>query len=88
MVNLNTTQNGLWGRTPADRQALVLSIIEKHGLVVTRKQVLAVAQSMGKTNADVRFLFNNKAFRAGRGQYTLQPFVADTASVSAASAVN
>lgn len=83
MVTLNTTQSGLWGRNPADRQALVLGLIEKHGVVVTRKQVIAFAQSMGKTNADVRFLFNNRLFRAGRGQYTLQPLVLAGATSSA-----
>lgn len=88
MVTLNTNQSGLWGRNPADRQTLIQGLIEKHGLVVTRKQVIAFAQSVGKTNADVRFLFNNKMFRAGRGQYTLQPLVLGDGSVGVASAVN
>lgn len=88
MVTLNTTQSGLWGRNPADRQALVQGLIEKHGTVVTRKQVLAFAQSIGKTNADVRFLFNNRLFRAGRGQYTLQPLMVDSTGAAASGAVN
>lgn len=85
MVALNTSGTGLWGRNPADRQALVSGLIEKHGVIVTRKQVIAFATSVGKSNADVRFIFNNKMFRAGRGQYTLQPLVLDNGAVSASS---
>lgn len=85
MVTLNTSGNGLWGRDAAGRQALVSGLIEKHGLIVTRKQVIAFATSVGKTNADVRFLFNNKMFRAGRGQYTLQPLVLDNSAASVSS---
>jgi hypothetical protein len=82
MVALNTTTAGLWGRNPAERQALVQSIVEAHGLVVTRKQILAHATAAGKGTADVRWLFNNKLFRAGRGQYTLAPLV-DSSAVNA-----
>ncbi len=83
MVTLNTTTAGLWGRNPAERQALVQSIVAAHGLVVTRKQILAHATAQGKGTADVRWLFNNKLFRAGRGQYTLAPLVDDSSAVNA-----
>jgi hypothetical protein len=86
MVTLNTSGNGLWGRDVAGRQALVTGLVEKHGVIVTRKQVLAFAASIGKSNADVRFLFNNKMFRAGRGQYTLQPLLADDSTVDTGAA--
>ena len=82
MVALNTNVAGLWGRNPAERQALVQGIVAAHGLVVTRKQILAHAASVGKSTADVRWLFNNKAFRAARGQYTLAPLVDDSSAVS------
>jgi hypothetical protein len=85
MVTLNTSGAGLWGRDVAGRQALITGLVEKHGVIVTRKQVLAFAASVGKTNADVRFLFNNKMFRAGRGQYTLQPLLVDDSATSASS---
>lgn len=84
MVALNTNTAGLWGRNPAERQALVQGIVAAHGLVVTRKQILAQATAMNKSVADVRWLFNNKIFRAGRGQYTLAPLVDDNSAVNAA----
>jgi len=83
MVALNTTASGLWGRNPVQRQDLVSGLIEKHGVIVTRKQVIAHAQSVGLSNAEVRFLFNNKMFRAGRGQYTLAPLVLDNGAATA-----
>lgn len=83
MTNLNTTDATLWGRNPAHRQSLVREFVEKLGVVVTRKQVIAFLNSTGRTQAEATWLFNNRIFRAGRGSYTLQPLLADgdTASV-------
>lgn len=83
MVALNTSATGLWGRNPSQRQDLVAGLVEKHGVIVTRKQVIAYAQSINLSNAEVRFLFNNKMFRAGRGQYTLAPLVVDNSAAAA-----
>lgn len=77
MVNLNVNDASLWGRDPSHRQALVLEFVEKLGVVVTRKQVIAFLNSTGRTQAEATWLFNNKIFRAGRGAYTLQPLIAD-----------
>lgn len=77
MINLNTADSTLWGRNPAERQALVREFVEKLGVVVTRKQVLALLLSTGRTHTDATWLFNNRLFRSGRGAYTLQPLIAD-----------
>jgi hemolysin-activating ACP:hemolysin acyltransferase len=82
MVNLNTNDASLWGRDPAHRQALVQEFVEKLGVIVTRKQVIAFLQSTGRTQAEATWLFNNRAFRASRGQYTLQPLIADGDTVT------
>jgi hypothetical protein len=82
MVSLNTTDASLWGRNPGQRQALVLEFVEKLGVIVTRKQVIAFLQSTGRTQAEATWLFNNKVFRSGRGAYTLQPLIADSTTVS------
>lgn len=85
MVNLKTNDASLWGRDPAQRQGLVQEFVEKLGVVVTRKQVIAFLQSTGRTQAEATWLFNNRLFRAARGQYTLQPLIAngDVETVSA-----
>lgn len=77
MVNLNANDASLWGRDPSQRQALVREFVEKLGVVVTRKQVIAFLQSTGRTQAEATWLFNNRIFRSGRGSYTLQPLLAD-----------
>ena len=82
MVNLNTNDASLWGRDPAHRQALVQEFVEKLGVIVTRKQVIAFLQSTGRTQAEATWLFNNRIFRASRGQYTLQPLIADGDTVT------
>ena len=85
MVNLKTNDASLWGRDPAHRQGLVQEFVEKLGVVVTRKQVIAFLQSTGRTQAEATWLFNNRLFRGSRGQYTLQPLIAngDVGTVSA-----
>lgn len=88
MVTLNTTTSGLWGRDASARQDLVRQLVENLGTTVTRKQVLSFVGTLGKTNADVRWLFNNKMFRAGRGQYTLQPLLASSDSAVASPVAN
>lgn len=90
MVNLNTTDASLWGRNPSHRQSLVLELVEKLGVVVTRKQVITYLNSTGRGQAEATWLFNNKIFRAGRGAYTLQPLIADgdTASVPQSASVS
>lgn len=85
MVTLNKTDASLWGRNPADRQALVTELIEKVGVIVTRKQVRAFLESTGRHYNDVTWLFNNRRFRAARGQYTLQPALVDNSGISATS---
>lgn len=82
MVSLNTTDASLWGRNPSQRQALVREFVEKLGVVVTRKQVIAFLQSTGRTQAEATWLFNNRIFRSGRGAYTLQPLIADSDSTT------
>ena len=82
MVNLNTTDGSLWGRNPTHRQALVREFVEKLGVVVTRKQVIAFLQSTGRTQAEATWLFNNRIFRSGRGAYTLAPLLAEENSTS------
>ena len=82
MVNLNTNDAGLWGRNPSHRQSLVREFVEKLGVIVTRKQVIAFLQSTGRTQAEATWLFNNRIFRSGRGSYTLQPLLADGDSTS------
>lgn len=83
MVSLNTSDATLWGRNPAERQALVSELVEKVGVIVTRKQVLAFCESTGRTYNDVTWLFNNRIFRASRGQYTLQPVILENGALSA-----
>lgn len=82
MVTLNVTNHKLWGRHPDRRQQLVTELVTQLGPVVTRKQVLAFCESTGRVLNDVTWLLNNKTFRASRGQYTLQPLLAETVSAS------
>lgn len=66
-----------------DKRALVTSLQAKFGNTVTRRQVL---DFVGTSGEKPRWLFNNKAFRAGRGSYDLTKVlgtVADTAQPSA-----
>lgn len=83
MVTLNTSDTSLWGRDGAARQALVIELVEKFGVVVTRKQVKAFLQATNRHYNDVTWLFNNRRFRAARGQYTLQPALAADATIDA-----
>lgn len=85
MANLNTADKKLWGRNPNARQEIVVSLLTTFGVIVTRQQVLDHAQSIGREYNDVTWLLNNRLFRAGRGQYTLQPLLAqvDSALTSA-----
>lgn len=53
------------------KRDLAAKIAENLGNIVTRKQVLGFVKSNGGSIADVRWIFNNKLFRAGRGQYDL-----------------
>jgi hypothetical protein len=53
------------------KRDIVSAIVENFGSVVTRKQVLAYVKANGRSIADVRFIFNTKSLRAGRGQYDL-----------------
>ncbi len=53
------------------KQALLEELKERVGVVVSRQQVLSYIKARGGSIADVRFIFNNKVFRAGRGQYDL-----------------
>lgn len=86
MVTLNTSDASLWGRNAAARQQLVTELVDKLGVIVTRKDVLAFCESTGRTGNDVTWLFNNKLFRAGRGQYTLQPVLGASDAVAASNA--
>lgn len=83
MVALNLNDATLWGRDPAARQALAVELFEKFGVIVTRKAVMAHLLSTGRDRNCVSWLFNNKLFRAGRGQYTLQPVLLEGANVGA-----
>lgn len=57
------------------KKAILDLLVENFGAVFTRKQALALIKSNGGTIADVRFIFNNKAFRAGRGQYDVSSLI-------------
>lgn len=67
-------------RLSDDKKALVQALRDKHGDIVTRKQVLAHTTANGLEKP--RWLFNNKAFRAGRGSYDLSK-VSATATATA-----
>ena len=82
MVNLNVNNSSLWGRNPAHRQALVQEFVEKLGVIVTRKQVVALLEGSGRSRNEAMWLFNNRLFRATRGQYTLQPLIANDDSIT------
>jgi hypothetical protein len=82
MATLNMGNKKLWGRDAANRQQIVMSLLETFGTVVTRKQVLDHVQTIGKDYNDVTWLLNNRLFRAARGQYTLQPLLVGEESVS------
>ena len=82
MVNLKVTDHRLWGRNPSARQTLVQELVEKFGVIVTRKQVMHFLTSQGREQTEVNWLFNNRMFRAARGQYTLQPLIVDGDTVS------
>jgi hypothetical protein len=56
---------------------LVEALAKNFGNVVNRKQVLDYVKSVGLDIKAVRWLLNNKAFRAGRGQYDLSTLLAD-----------
>jgi len=58
-------------KVSTEKKELAEKIVQALGPIVTRKQVLAFVKSNGGAVADVRFIFNNKNFRAGRGQYDL-----------------
>lgn len=75
MRKLNLTGERLWGRQPSVRQSIVQHLLESVGVVVTRKQVIAAMQTINRTKDDVQWLFNDRRFRVGRGQYTLQPLL-------------
>ena len=75
MVSLNVSEAKLWGRFPGARQQLVTELVQQFGMVVTRKQVVSFIESTGRTLNDVTWLLNGKAFRAARGQYSLQTLV-------------
>jgi len=67
------------------KKAFLNEIVQNVGTVVTRKQVLGFVKSRGGTIADVRWIFNSKSARAGRGQYDLTSLVNGTASASSES---
>jgi len=56
--------------TTAKRE-LAEKIVSNIGAVVSRKQILAFVKADGGSVADVRWIFNTKKFRAGRGLYDL-----------------
>jgi pyruvate/2-oxoglutarate dehydrogenase complex dihydrolipoamide acyltransferase (E2) component len=64
------------------KKALLGEIVQNVGTVVTRKQVLAFVKTKGGSIADVRWIFNNKLVRAGRGQYDLSKLANSNATDS------
>lgn len=60
------------------KKALLAEIVQNLGNVVTRKQVLTFVKARGGSVADVRWIFNSKNARAGRGQYDLNALVNGT----------
>lgn len=71
----------------AEKRALAERMASELGNIVTRKQVLAFVKANGGTIADVRWIFNTKKFRAGRGQYDLGQLNAVDAEPTEAPAV-
>lgn len=67
-------------RLSTDKQSLVKGLNEKFGNTVSRKQVMAYV-SDNKLDKP-RWLFNNKAFRAGRGTYDLSKVTGNLATTS------
>lgn len=53
-----------------EKQMLVSDLIERHGLTVNRKELLAYTQGAGLDHPN--WLLNNKSLRAGRGAYNLE----------------
>jgi len=62
------------------KKALLAEIMQNMGNMVTRKQVLAFVKSKGGSVADVRWIFNTKSARAGRGQYDLNALFSGASS--------
>jgi len=65
------------------RKEVLQLLVNAYGPVFSRKQALALVKSKGGNIADVRFIFNNKALRAGRGNYDVSSIVAPDAQASA-----
>ena len=59
------------------KREIVESLNDAFGAIVSRKQTLAFIKSRGGTIADVRFIFNTKSLRAGRGQYDLSSLLSN-----------
>lgn len=58
-------------KVSSEKRALAERVAQELGNIVTRKQVLGFVKANGGSIADVRWIFNTKKFRAGRGQYDL-----------------
>lgn len=65
-----------------DKKQLLQKMVESIGPIFTRKQALSFVTSNGGTVADIRWVFNNKAFRAGRGQYDVSSMTSGAAAGS------
>ena len=69
------------------KKALLAEIVQNLGNVVTRKQILGFVKGRGGSVADVRWIFNTKNVRAGRGQYDLSTLMSPTHAATSAAGI-
>ena len=77
-MQIQLKNSSKWGRNPIERRKIVLELIEKYSTIVVRKQVLEFIQLTQRDINSVSWLLNGKEYRAGRGQYSLRSFLADS----------
>lgn len=65
-----------------DKKMLLQKMVESVGPIFTRKQALSFVKSNGGSIADIRWVLNNKQFRAGRGQYDVSSMMTSLSSGS------
>lgn len=71
-------ENAKWGRNRDRRKELVSYIINTFGVLVTRKQVLALVSAGKCEYNELTWLFVNKEFKSTRGQYDLSGMIVNT----------
>jgi len=67
------------------KKQLLKELVSSVGPIFTRKQALSFVKSRGGSVADIRWVLNNKAFRASRGQYDVSSMMGTGSSQSSSS---